>query len=159
MSEFSGKARRPNVTHDIIGFPCRQFGNQEYADPKQIREFADKHNSNFEITEIIEVNGENTHPVFLYCKWNAPPDAGFVDMSDLTTLGPISWNFGKFLVDRNGGICNYYAPSTHPSEMEEDIKKAINGELTGFRRNAAGQPVEGAPRPGTTEKTSKRAKS
>ncbi|KAL8269572.1 hypothetical protein Esti_006504 [Eimeria stiedai] len=142
----------------IVGFPCRQFGNQEFADPKKIREFAEKHNSNFEIMEMTDVNGANTHPVFLYCKWNAPPDAGFVNMNDLTTLGPIGWNFGKFLVDRNGGICNYYGPSTHPSDMEEDIRKAIKGELPGFRRNADGQPVEGALARSAVEETSKRAK-
>ncbi|KAL8440123.1 hypothetical protein Efla_006502 [Eimeria flavescens] len=81
MSEFSGKVQlfRYRLTvfassekSTIVAFPCRQFGNQEYADPKKVRDFADKHDSNFEIMEITNVNGPDTHPVFVYCKWNAP---------------------------------------------------------------------------------------
>lgn len=127
---------------EILAFPCRQFGKQEFAEPEKIREFADKHNANFEIMDICEVNGPNTHPVFVYCKWNAPPDAGFVNTKNLTKLGSIGWNFGKFLMDRNSGVCRYYGPSTPPSDIENDIQKALNGEMLGFRRTEEGQPIE-----------------
>lgn len=57
-------------------------------------------------------------------------------------LGAIGWNFGKFLVDRTSGICRYYGPSTPPSAIEDDIKKALRDELLGFRRTEDGQPIE-----------------
>jgi glutathione peroxidase len=33
----------------------------------------------------------------------------------------IKWNFTKFLVDRNGKVCNRYSPTTKPEELVDDI--------------------------------------
>lgn len=147
---------------EILGFPCRQFAKQEFTETEKIRKFAAKYNCNFELLELCDVNGSKTHPVFAYCKWNAPPDAGFVNKNDLEKLGSIGWNFGKFLVDQNGGVCAYYGPPTYPSAIEEDIKKALKGELVGFRRDSEGQPVEGShgksEAKDETESSKKRAK-
>ena len=34
----------------------------------------------------------------------------------------IRWNFTKFVVDREGNVVGRYAPTSEPSEMEEQIK-------------------------------------
>lgn len=56
----------------ILGFPCSQFGNEEYGNAEEIKtKCLQKYGVKFPIFELVNVNGENTHPVFLYCKWNS----------------------------------------------------------------------------------------
>jgi glutathione peroxidase len=49
----------------------------------------------------------------------------------LTTLpkykGDIAWNFGKFLVDKNGQVIARFEPATDPTA--EDVVKAIEAAL------------------------------
>lgn len=44
--------------------------------------------------QLIDVNGENTDPLFTYLKNKAPG----------TVTKAIKWNFTKFLIDRNGKV-------------------------------------------------------
>ncbi|KOB85960.1 glutathione peroxidase [Plasmodium falciparum Dd2] len=37
------------------------------------------------------------------------------------TLKSIGWNFGKFLVDKNGEVVNYFSPKTNPLDLEKII--------------------------------------
>ena len=41
--------------------------------------------------------------------------------------GPIEWNFGKFLVDKNGQVIARFEPATDPTA--EDVVKAIEAAL------------------------------
>jgi glutathione peroxidase len=41
--------------------------------------------------------------------------------------GDISWNFEKFLIDREGNLIHRFAPRTKPSDVE--LVKAIESEL------------------------------
>ena len=43
--------------------------------------------------------------------------------------GPIKWNFGKFLIDKEGRVIKYYGPTD--KDIEEDVKAALEGKLTG----------------------------
>jgi len=74
---------------EILAFPCNQFGGQEpWAEPK-IKEFVSQYPVKFPMFSKIDVNGENTHPVYEFLKKCLP--------------GDITWNFeSKFIVDRNG---------------------------------------------------------
>jgi glutathione peroxidase len=101
----------------IIGFPCNQFGNQEPGDAKEIAgNCLVNYGVTFPITEKIEVNGDNTHPIFVYLKSSLP---GLLGSQDL------KWNFTKFLIDKNGIPFKRYAPTTEPGELESDIEKII----------------------------------
>ena len=60
----------------------------------------------------IDVNGENTHPLYKYLKENSKGVLG---------TEAIKWNFTKFLVDKNGKVVKRYASSTKPNEIEKDI--------------------------------------
>ena len=101
----------------IIGFPCNQFGQQEPDDAAQIGVFCQKHYGvTFPISEKIEVNGPNTHPLWRELKTAKP---GFLG------LGRIKWNFTKFLLDRNGKVVKRYAPYTKPEQIAQDIERLL----------------------------------
>lgn len=56
----------------VIGFPCNQFKNQESQSEEEIKKFVkDKFNVTFPMMEKIEVNGPNTHPLYVYLRNNS----------------------------------------------------------------------------------------
>lgn len=102
---------------EILGFPTHQFMKQEYTDHCEISSFNEAKKIKYHVFGPVEVNGENTAPLFKYLKFNC---ASMHEEDG--TLKNIGWNFGKFLVDRNGKVIDYFGPKTNP----EDMKKAIN---------------------------------
>jgi len=102
----------------ILGFPCNQFLKQEPGTEKEIKAFCQlNYGVNFPMFAKIDVNGENTHPLYTYLKKHS---SGFMG-TDV-----IKWNFTKFLVDRDGNVVQRYAPSTEPKTIEADIVKLLN---------------------------------
>ncbi|KAL9650266.1 hypothetical protein ABK040_014921 [Willaertia magna] len=102
---------------EILAFPCNQFAGQEPGDNNEICTFArNKYKITFKIFEKIKVNGDEAHPLYKYLKKEGK---GFL-------TDAVKWNFTKFLIDRNGNVFHRYAPTTNPSDMEEDIKKLLN---------------------------------
>lgn len=101
----------------IIGFPCNQFGQQEPLDGSQIGAFCQKnYGVEFLMMNKIEVNGDNSHPLFQFLK----SERGGI-------LGDaIKWNFTKFLIGRDGKVIDRYAPTTKPSQLKKDILNALN---------------------------------
>lgn len=90
----------------VIGLPCNQFGAQEPGSAAQITEFCElNYGVSFPLTEKIDVNGANRHPLY---HWLAGPDAKFP--------GDISWNFEKFLLDRSGQVAARFAPTVKPTD-------------------------------------------
>ena len=101
----------------ILGFPCNQFLNQEPGTEKEIKEFCSiTYDVKFDMFSKIDVNGDNTHPLYKYLKSS---------QSGLFGTETIKWNFTKFLVDKNGKVVKRYSPSTNPSEIENDIKELL----------------------------------
>lgn len=101
----------------VLGFPCNQFMNQEPEDEEGIKSFCSlTFGVKFDMFSKIDVNGDDTHPLYKYLKSNAKGVLG---------SEAIKWNFTKFLVDKNGNIVQRYAPSTKPQEIEEDILKLL----------------------------------
>ncbi len=102
---------------EILAFPCNQFGGQEPGTPEQIQNFCSVNfKTTFPLFEKIDVNGDNTHPLYVFLKKEAP---GF-----LGTQG-IKWNFTKFLIDKKGTVIARYASSTKPKEISKDIAKEL----------------------------------
>ncbi|XP_075641785.1 putative glutathione peroxidase 8 [Castanea sativa] len=101
---------------EILAFPCNQFGEEEPGSNDQIVEFVcTRFKSEFPIFDKIEVNGENTAPVYKFLKsgkWGIIGD-------------DIQWNFAKFLVDKDGQAVDRYYPTTSPLTIEHDIKKLL----------------------------------
>ena len=38
----------------------------------------------------------------------------------------IKWNFGKFLIDRDGNVITRYSPAYKPENLENDIINAVS---------------------------------
>jgi len=97
----------------VLGFPCNQFMNQEPLSEDEIKSFCSlTYGVTFPMFAKIDVNGENTHPLYKYLKESK---------KGLLGSEAIKWNFTKFLVDKNGNVINRFAPMTKPETLEVDI--------------------------------------
>lgn len=102
---------------EVLAFPCNQFMGQEPEDEVKIKEFCTLNFSvQFPMFGKIDVNGNDTHPLFKKLKDDAP---------GLLGSKGIKWNFTKFLVDREGKVVGRYAPKTTPEDMKEDIERLM----------------------------------
>ena len=53
----------------ILGFPCNQFGKQEPGSDEEIQSFCQvNYGVSFPVFSKIDVNGENTHPLYEFLK-------------------------------------------------------------------------------------------
>lgn len=102
---------------EVLAFPCNQFKQQEKGSDAEIKQFCDlRFNIKFALFSKIDVNGENTHPLFDFLKSQA---------SGLLGSKSIKWNFTKFLVNKEGKVIKRYSPTTKPEAIESDIKKLL----------------------------------
>jgi len=100
----------------VVGFPANEFGKQEPGTNEQIKEFcSSKYEVTFPMMGKIVVKGEGIHP--LYQQLTSTPKLD----------GPVSWNFQKYIVDRNGAVIARIAPKTKPDDAKviEVIEKAL----------------------------------
>lgn len=103
----------------VVGVPCNQFGSQEPGSSKQIQEFCSSNYSvTFDMLSKVKVNGEDACGLYDYLK--------SVDTEPKGT-GDISWNFEKFLLNRDGKVIGRFEPGTKPND--ESIVKLIETEL------------------------------
>ena len=103
----------------VLGVPCNQFGGQEPGSSEEIAEFCSvNYGVTFPLTEKIEVNGPDRHP--LYQALTAVPDAD-------GDAGDIQWNFEKFLVGADGQVIARFRPRTLPES--EEITSAVKAAL------------------------------
>ena len=101
----------------VLGFPCNQFAGQEPGTNEEIKQFCStKYNVTFPLFDKIDVNGANRHPLYVAL---AGKDSPFP--------GDIKWNFGKFLIGRDGKIIKRFEPATKPDAPE--VVKAIEAAL------------------------------
>jgi glutathione peroxidase len=92
----------------VLGFPCNQFGGQEPGSAEQIEEFCSTtYGISFPMTEKVEVNGANRHPIYQQL-------TPIADASGHT--GDIRWNFEKFLISADGATITRFSPKTKPDD-------------------------------------------
>ncbi len=92
----------------VVGFPCNQFGGQEPGSAEQIQEFCSTtYGVTFPMTEKIEVNGPNRHPIY---------DALTQIADSAGHRGDIRWNFEKFVVSADGTKITRFSPKTTPDD-------------------------------------------
>jgi glutathione peroxidase len=100
----------------VLGFPCNQFAGQEPETNDSIVEACKiNHGVTFQLTEKVDVNGSDTHPVFKHLK---KEQGGFLGSK-------IKWNFTKFLVNKEGKVIQRYSPTTAPDKIAGDIEKSL----------------------------------
>ena len=106
---------------DILDFPCNQFLGQAPGTDNEIHTFC---TGRFGITfpqfSKIEVNGENSDPLF---KWLRENTTEKMD-PDYKNNSNIKWNFTKFLIDREGNIVKRFEP-IDIDNISDEIKKYI----------------------------------
>src|SRR4051794_6958717 len=101
----------------ILGFPCNQFAGQEPGSNEQIKQFcSSKYNVTFPLFDKIDVNGAHRHPLYVALAGDQSPYPG-----------NIKWNFGKFLIGKDGKILKRFEPSTTPDSPE--VSQAIESAL------------------------------
>jgi glutathione peroxidase len=103
----------------ILGFPCNQFRQQEPGSAKEIRKFCTaNYGVEFPLFARVDVNGKDACELYKY-----------LTALDLKPKGkgPISWNFEKFVVGRNGEVVARFAPQTKPDDPT--VVKVIETEL------------------------------
>ena len=101
----------------ILGFPCNQFGKQEPGDADEIGQFCEiNYGVTFPLHAKIDVNGDDTHPLFRQLKEAAP---------GLMGSRSIKWNFTKFLVARDGTILRRFSPKTTPEALVKDLESQL----------------------------------
>lgn len=105
----------------ILGFPANNFLKQEPGTNAEISNFCSiNYGVTFPMFAKISVRGKDIHPLykFLTNKETNPE-----------TTGKITWNFNKFLIDREGKIVNRFGSRVKPesekltSAIEEELKK------------------------------------
>ena len=107
----------------ILGFPCNQFKNQEPGTEQEIKAFCrTKYDVSFDLFSKIDVNGDQRHGLYkLLTETETKPQGP----------GVISWNFEKFLIDREGNVIARFSPQTAPDDKE--LVKAVETALAKSR--------------------------
>ena len=103
----------------VLGFPCNQFGRQEPGTAEEISEFcSSNYGVTFDLFEKVDVNGEDACPLYqLLTQINAKPKGA----------GDVSWNFEKFIINRDGKVVHRFEPQTKPDDPV--LVGVIEGEL------------------------------
>lgn len=99
----------------VVGFPCNQFGKMEPSENEEIAKFIKENYPfvSFPITEKINVNGKNEHPIYTFLKGPLlrRNDDNMADMSNnaidgqnkaMQAMSRVPHNWEKFLVSREG---------------------------------------------------------
>ena len=103
----------------VLGFPANNFMGQEPGTNEEIKAFCQtKFNVSFPLFTKISVKGADIHPLYQFLtSKETNPEFG----------GDITWNFNKFLVDKNGKVIARFATKDKPED--EKITQAIEQAL------------------------------
>jgi glutathione peroxidase len=105
----------------ILGFPANNFLSQEPGDETEIRQFcSSKYHVSFPMFSKISVKGGDQHPLFTFLTNK---------ISDPDFAGDISWNFNKFLLDKNGKIVARFGSRDTP--QSDAVTSAVAKYLAG----------------------------
>lgn len=90
----------------IIGFPANNFKGQEPGTNEEIKEFCTlNYGVTFPMMEKISVAGDDQAPIYKWLTQKA--ENGKIDQE-------VTWNFQKFLIDRNGHWVDVVMPKESP---------------------------------------------
>jgi glutathione peroxidase len=99
----------------ILGFPSNDFGGQEPGTPQEIATFCSTtYHVTFPMFEKVVTKGPGQSPVYQF----------------LTTGFPApTWNFCKYLIDKNGKVLQEFPSAITPESKE--LRGAIDAALKG----------------------------
>ena len=101
----------------VLGFPCNDFGAQEPGSNEEIKKFCSvKYDVTFPMFDKLHVKGPEQHPLYAALTGKSSPFPG-----------DIKWNFGKFLIGKDGKILKRFDSAVKPDSPE--LVKAIETAL------------------------------
>jgi len=102
----------------VLGVPCNDFGAQEAAAEKDIREFCDaNYHVSFPMTGKVEITSQaRRHPFY---QWIA---------NELGDGALPRWNFHKYLIGKDGALAESFSSKAAP--LEPSLLEAIDKALT-----------------------------
>ena len=101
----------------VIAFPCNDFGKQEPGTHEEIAKFCEaRFDISFPLMAKISVKGDKQHPLYTALTGK---DGAFP--------GDVKWNFGKFLIGKDGKPIARFEPRTKPED--KDVVAAIEKAL------------------------------
>jgi len=101
----------------VLGFPCNDFGRQEPGSNQEIKEFCTStYEVSFPLFDKLHVKGAEQHPLYAALTGKGAPFPG-----------DVKWNFGKFLVGKDGQIIARYESGDTPesAKVTGAIEKAL----------------------------------
>jgi len=103
----------------VLGFPANNFLGQEPGSEADIKEFCRlTYGVSFPMFSKISVTGSDQHPLYtMLTSKQSNPEFG----------GDITWNFNKFLLDRNGSVVARFATKDVPES--QTVAAAIEKHL------------------------------
>lgn len=107
----------------VLGFPANNFMNQEPGSDAEIKEFCStRFRVTFPMFSKISVKGNDIHPLYRFLT-SEETNPGFA--------GPISWNFNKFLVDRDGQVVARFGSRAAPesADVVAAVEKALGAPV------------------------------
>lgn len=91
----------------IIAVPSNSFGGLEYTDKEDlIQSYCMLNNSNFIVTEPVEIGGAKSHPFYNWVR----------EKGRLGFNAPARWNFHKYLFSREGILVASFQHLTTPED-------------------------------------------
>lgn len=121
-SQYEGLQKLHNEYSDkglkVLGFPANNFGGQEPGTDEEIASFCEMNfGVTFPLFSKVSVKGDDQHPLF----------KTLTDLENPDFNGDISWNFEKFLIDRNGNLVRRFKSNVEPDSdtMKEALKTVL----------------------------------
>ncbi|MCS6933689.1 MAG: glutathione peroxidase [Chitinophagales bacterium] len=103
----------------VLGFPANNFMGQEPGTDESIKQFCTReYGVTFPMFSKISVKGKDIAPLYSYL--TQQKENGVGDF-------PVTWNFQKFLIGKDGRIIRSFAPRT--SVNDEEVIRAIENAL------------------------------
>jgi glutathione peroxidase len=103
----------------VVGFPCNDFGAQEPGTAEEIKTFCStKYDVTFPLMEKLHVKGAEQHPLY-----------AALTGKEAKFPGDVKWNFGKFLLGRDGSVLQRWDSGTKPDDAA--LVSAVEGALKG----------------------------
>jgi glutathione peroxidase len=102
---------------EILAFPCNQFGGGAPGTALEIKNHvARSYGVTFPIMEIVDVEGDNTHPVFKFLK---------AQKKNMLVSG-VKWNFEKWLLDNQGHVVDRWNSLASADLIEPHLVRLLN---------------------------------
>lgn len=104
----------------VLGTPCNQFKGQEPGTNEEIVSFCSStYGVTFPLTEKLDVNGADRHPLFAILT-SIPGVDGY--------QGDVRWNFEKWVISGRGEVLARFVSETEPDDpaLHSAIQAALN---------------------------------